>query len=244
MRAALSGLLLLPAAALRVGVSPVRPVRRTPGFVRSAVSADLPATHASEDEFEVTKAEVARIRKELRAKETELSRTRAELESKEKLLARLDTSTTATVVYRESTQRSLVKAIGWRFTAGLVTFFSSLMFTKGNLRVALAIVSSDFLSKSGTMFIGERLWNKSNVGRSSKGTDNVARSFAKAIVWRLFAMVNTMCVAGFLTGGAAAAAKIATFDGIVKTTLMVTYDQMWNRVDWGKELENVAGDGI
>ena len=76
MRAALSGLLLLPAAALRVGVSPVRPVRRTPGFVRSAVSADLPATHASEDEFEVTKAEVARIRKELRAKETELSRTR------------------------------------------------------------------------------------------------------------------------------------------------------------------------
>ena len=58
-------------------------------------------------------------------------------------------------------------------------------------------------------------------------------------------MVNTMCVAGSADrqpGGGAA--KIATFDGIVKTTLMVTYDQMWNRVDWGKELENVAGDGI
>lgn len=246
MCAVISALLLLPVGAFRVGVSPVRQLRRAAVSVRSVVSPDLPSTSSGHiDEFTATKAEVERIRKELRAKEDELSRTRAQLRAKEAVLTRLDTTaTSATVVYRESTQRSLVKALGWRFTAGLVTLGSSLLFTKGDLKVAIAIVSSDFLSKSGTMFIGERIWNKSNVGRSSKGTDNVARSFAKAIVWRLFAMVNTMCVSGFLTGAAATAAKIASFDAVVKTSLMVTYDQLWNRVDWGKELENVAGDGI
>ena len=29
---------------------------------------------------------------------------------------------------------------------------------------------------------------------------------------------------------------------VLAVALMVTYDQLWNRVDWGKELENVAGD--
>ena len=37
---------------------------------------------------------------------------------------------------------------------------------------------------------------------------------------------------------------IAATDSVFKTTLMVGYDQMWNRVDWGKELEGVDGDGI
>ena len=62
--------------------------------------------------------------------------------------------------------------------------------------------------------------------------------------WRVFAAVNTMVVSGFLTKSAGIGSKIASFDAIVKTSLMVMYDQLWNRVDWGKELENLAGDGI
>ena len=38
--------------------------------------------------------------------------------------------------------------------------------------------------------------------------------------------------------------QIAGVDSIIKTALMVVYDQAWNRVDWGKELQNVGGDGI
>jgi uncharacterized membrane protein len=57
-------------------------------------------------------------------------------------------------------------------------------------------------------------------------------------------MINTMAASGLLTGSAKAAAQIASFDAVVKTSLMVFYDQMWNKVDWGKELENTAGDGI
>jgi hypothetical protein len=95
------------------------------------------------------------------------------------LLARLDGSS-STAVYRETSQRSLVKALGWRVTAGFVTLFSSLMFTNGNLKIALAIVSSDFISKSGTMFIGERLFNKVKLGKKEGGQkDTMARSIGK-----------------------------------------------------------------
>ena len=39
-------------------------------------------------------------------------------------------------------------------------------------------------------------------------------------------------------------AKIAGADTVIKTTLMVLYDQAWAKVDWGRELENLGGDGI
>ncbi|KAJ1457409.1 hypothetical protein M885DRAFT_514927 [Pelagophyceae sp. CCMP2097] len=144
--------------------------------------------------------------------------------------------------YRDTTQRSIIKALGWRITAGAITFASSYYFTR-NLKLALKIVASDFLSKSGTMFIGERLFNKVKVGRSSGG-ESFGRSVIKALIWRAIAVVNTMMVSGFLSGSIGMAGKIASSDALFKTTLMVFYDQCWNRIDWGKELENVDGDGI
>jgi len=115
-------------------------------------------------------------------------------------------------------------------------------FTK-QLRTALAIVASDFLSKSGTMFLGERLFNRIKVGRSG-GSESLVRSIIKALIWRGIAFINTALVSGAIVGSAGVGSLIALSDSIFKTTLMVVYDQSWNRIDWGKELENVDGDGI
>jgi len=153
------------------------------------------------------------------------------------------TGTDRAPVVRETALRSLAKAVGWRITAGIVTFSTSYFFTSGDWRLALAIVGSDFISKSGTMYIGERLFNKVQVGRG-KGGDSPWRSIAKALIWRLFALVNTLVVSIFVTGKPSVGAKIAGADSIIKTTLMVLYDQAWNKIDWGRELENVGGDGI
>lgn len=156
------------------------------------------------------------------------------------------TGTDKSPIVRETAMRSLVKAIGWRITAGIVTFTTSFYFTK-DYRVALSIVGSDFISKSGTMYVGERLFNKVQVGRSKTpgGGDSPWRSIAKALIWRVFAAVNTMVVSVFLMkGNVGAGAKIAGADSVIKTTLMVLYDQAWNKIDWGRELENVGGDGI
>mmetsp|Transcript_10628 Transcript_10628/g.35158 ORF Transcript_10628/g.35158 Transcript_10628/m.35158 type:complete len:196 (+) Transcript_10628:301-888(+) len=144
--------------------------------------------------------------------------------------------------FQETTSRSLLKAIGWRVVAGFITFGSSYYFT-GKLLTALAIVGSDFASKVVTMFIGERLFNKVNIGRSATG-DGVSRSVMKALIWRAIAFLNTATISGLVSGSAGIGASIASFDAIVKTSLMIAYDQMWNRIEWGKELENVDGDGI
>ena len=55
---------------------------------------------------------------------------------------------------------------------------------------------------------------------------------------------TTAVVSGAIVGNAGVGSLIALSDSIFKTSLMVVYDQFWNRIDWGKELENVDGDGI
>ncbi|KAG8458893.1 hypothetical protein KFE25_004227 [Diacronema lutheri] len=132
----------------------------------------------------------------------------------------------------ETTQRSVVKALSWRATAGVVTLCTSLFFS-GSLRAALGIVGADFATKSITMFVGERLWNKSNVGRGSSG-DTMGRSLLKALVWRVFAATNTLISAGLLAGQWDAAFKIAGSDTLIKTTLFFAFERAWDMVSWGR----------
>ena len=136
--------------------------------------------------------------------------------------------------FSETTARSAVKAMMWRVIAGSVTFVTTLKFS-GSLAVALKVVTSDFFSKAFTMFIGERLMNKNQSGRKS-GADSAGRSVAKALVWRLFAICNTMAASLFFGGGdLKMASKIAGSDAIFKTGLMVAYERVWAKIDWGKE---------
>merc|ERR1712087_864519 len=127
----------------------------------------------------------------------------------------------------------MTQAAGWRFTAGCVTAASSFIFT-GSLATAASIVGWDLISKSGTMFIGERLWNNVKWGKSDKG-DSSQRSLAKALAWRLFAAINTLFAAVVLTKGkAGVAGKIAGSDSVVKTVLFFFYERVWSVVAWGK----------
>jgi len=138
----------------------------------------------------------------------------------------------AVFLVKETNMRSAVKAVGWRITAGIVTAFTSYFFT-GSLAAAAAIVGWDLCSKSVTMFIGERLWNRSNIGRGEKA-DSKQRSLIKALAWRAFAAVNTFIGATLLNkGNASVAGKIAGSDSIVKTVLFYFYERMWSGISWG-----------
>jgi len=135
--------------------------------------------------------------------------------------------------FSESAMRSAVKAMMWRLIAGSVTFITSLKFS-GSITTALRIVGSDFFSKALTMFIGERLMNKSQAGRKT-GADSTGRSVAKALIWRLFAICNTLTVSFFFAKDLKMASKIAGSDAIFKTALMVIYERVWAKVEWGKD---------
>jgi uncharacterized membrane protein len=135
-------------------------------------------------------------------------------------------------MFEETAARSAVKALVWRVVAGSITFATSYSFSK-SLAEAVAIVSSDFVSKSLTMFIGERLMNKSQAGRQS-GSDDAKRSLVKALLWRLFAIVNTLAVAVFVSKDLRVASRIASVDAVFKTALMFGYERVWAKVQWGK----------
>jgi hypothetical protein len=81
-------------------------------------------------------------------------------------------------IFTEAAIRSAVKAMLWRMIAGSVPFATSLQFFK-LLSTALSIVGSDFFFKSFTMFIGERLMNKSKIGCKA-GADKAGRSLPNA----------------------------------------------------------------
>lgn len=137
--------------------------------------------------------------------------------------------------FSETTARSAVKAFMWRIIAGTVTFFTSLRFS-GSVKTAISIVGSDFFSKAFTMFFGERLMNKSKAGRQG-GADNAGRSLAKALIWRLFAIANTLTMSLLIAKDLSMASKIAGSDAIFKTGLMFAYERVWAKIEWGKEYE-------
>lgn len=135
--------------------------------------------------------------------------------------------------FSETTARSLVKSMAWRVIAGGVTFLTSLRFS-GSISTALSIVGSDFFSKALTMFIGERIMNKSQAGRK-KGADDIGRSLAKALLWRVFAICNTLTMSYMIAKNFKMASKIAGSDALFKTGLMFAYERVWAKIDWGKE---------
>ena len=134
--------------------------------------------------------------------------------------------------FSETALRSAVKAFLWRVIAGSVTFVTSLRFS-GSISTAFQVVGADFFSKAFTMFIGERLMNKSQAGRK-KGSDDASRSLAKALIWRLFAIANTLTMAVFVSKDLSIASKIASTDAVFKTALMFFYERAWARINWGK----------
>ena len=168
-----------------------------------------------------------------------LKSAKAELEKYQQTKQRYLTSASASDVetsnanFSETTARSLVKSMLWRVIAGSVTFFTSLRFSN-SISTALSIVGSDFFSKAFTMFVGERVMNKSQAGRKS-GADDVGRSLAKALLWRIFAIANTLTMSWIIAKNLSMAGKIAGSDAVFKTGLMFVYERVWANVEWGKE---------
>ncbi|CAN0073445.1 unnamed protein product, partial [Sphacelaria rigidula] len=122
-----------------------------------------------------------------------------------------------------------------------VSQVSSLTFS-GSLATAMSIVTSDFLTKSFTMFAGERLWNNVKWGQEKTG-DSAKRSLAKATLWRLFAASNTLICGIFLAKDLSVASKIAGSDTVFKTVSILFrcafffHERAWASVAWGKQYE-------
>ncbi|GKY95583.1 hypothetical protein MPSEU_000519600 [Mayamaea pseudoterrestris] len=213
---------------------------RLPSFGRSthlniASTADDNISTRYLREIEKKEAVLSKRREEAMAKLSQYEETLSKLSEKkaEYLAASQVAELPDGGSFSETTMRSVVKAFLWRIVAGSITFVATLQFT-GSVTSAIQVVMGDFFSKAFTMFLGERLMNRSQAGRK-KGSDAAGRSLAKALIWRLFAICNTLCLAVFVTKDMNAAAKVASVDALIKTALMFFYERVWARINWGKE---------
>ncbi|VEU41066.1 unnamed protein product [Pseudo-nitzschia multistriata] len=215
------------------------PSIRNVGLIRASTAAgnsDGAVTNKIIKQLERDEAKMIKKREAAMEKLNKVEASLNQLQSKKQEYlngSKLDSTPAAN--FSETTGRSAVKALMWRVIAGSVTFITSFKFS-GSVATALSIVGSDFLSKSFTMFIGERLMNKSQAGRKS-GADGAGRSLMKALVWRLFAICNTLTMAIFIAKDISIASKIAGSDAIFKTALMFVYERVWAKIEWGKEYQ-------
>ncbi len=67
-------------------------------------------------------------------------------------------------MYKESSGRSLLKTISWRFCATAITFILVLTFTK-KMVLALSIGGLELSVKLIAYYFHERFWNKIDLGR-------------------------------------------------------------------------------
>jgi uncharacterized membrane protein len=238
----LSAALVLHGSSAFVPLRPVVLVDRTSSFNPIALKVSIPnifdngdASDAVLREFDKKEAAMQRRREDAIAKLSEYEASLEKLQNRkaEYMAASQLADPPTGGSFSETALRSAVKAFCWRVIAGSVTFITTLQFS-GSLTQALQVVGADFFSKSFTMFIGERLMNKSQAGRK-KGGDNAQRSLVKALVWRVFAICNTLTMAVFISKDFSIASKIASTDAVFKTALMFFYERVWARIAWGKE---------
>ena len=76
---------------------------------------------------------------------------------------------------KESTLRSLLKAISWRVVATAITFSVALILT-GETLIALEIGLLDTVIKLGAYFFHERLWGRLKVGKKLHPLEDIQLS--------------------------------------------------------------------
>jgi len=62
-----------------------------------------------------------------------------------------------------------------------------------------------------------------------------ARSFAKAMIWRIIGTADTFVLSWFITKEAITSSAIARFEALTKTILYYFHERGWNKVGWGRK---------
>jgi len=67
-----------------------------------------------------------------------------------------------------------------------------------------------------------------------QGRETHARSFFKAVSWRLLGTLDTFVISWFLTGKLEVAGSIAGLEMITKIIWFYLHERVWAAVSWGR----------
>lgn len=139
-------------------------------------------------------------------------------------------------------KRSLIKSLTWRLLGSIDTFILSLIIInysseKYSYDLALYIASFEIITKTILYYFHERIWNIFKIGRLKEKVKR-GRSFFKAMTWRIIASLDTFFLSYIITGRFDWATSIAIFEIITKAIIYYFHERAWNRVTWGRVIEN------
>ena len=139
-------------------------------------------------------------------------------------------------------KRSLIKSLTWRLLGSIDTFILSLIIInysseKYTYDLALYIASFEIITKTILYYFHERIWNVFKIGRLKEKVKR-GRSLFKAMTWRVIASLDTFFLSYIITGRFDWATSIAIFEIITKAIIYYFHERAWNRVKWGRVIEN------
>ena len=139
-------------------------------------------------------------------------------------------------------KRSLIKSLTWRLLGSIDTFILSLIIInysseKYTYDLALYIASFEIITKTILYYFHERIWNIFKIGRLKEKVKR-GRSLFKAMTWRIIASLDTFFISYIITGRFDWATSIAIFEIITKAIIYYFHERAWNRVKWGRIIEN------
>ena len=139
-------------------------------------------------------------------------------------------------------KRSLIKSLTWRLLGSVDTFVLSLIIInysseKYTYDLALYIASFEIITKTILYYFHERIWNIFKIGRLKEKVKR-GRSLFKAMTWRIIASLDTFFISYIITGRFDWATSIAIFEIITKAIIYYFHERAWNRVKWGRVIEN------
>ena len=139
-------------------------------------------------------------------------------------------------------KRSLIKSLTWRLLGSIDTFILSLIIInysseKYSYDLALYIASFEIITKTILYYFHERIWNIFKIGRLKEKVRR-GRSLFKAMTWRVIASLDTFFLSYIITGRFDWATSIAIFEIITKAIIYYFHERAWNRVTWGRVIEN------
>ena len=139
-------------------------------------------------------------------------------------------------------KRSLIKSLTWRLLGSIDTFILSLIIInysseKYSYDLALYIASFEIITKTILYYFHERIWNIFKIGRLKEKVKR-GRSLFKAMTWRIIASLDTFFLSYIITGRFDWATSIAIFEIITKAIIYYFHERAWNRVKWGRIIEN------
>ena len=91
------------------------------------------------------------------------------------------------------------------------------------------IASLETFTKIALFYVHERIWRL-----FPWGADSHARSFIKAVSWRLVGSADTFLLSLLITGKLKYAVSIATAEAITKIVLYYLHERAWRLVPWGR----------